>query len=633
MLVIGQPGAGKSATLYELATQFEAEGAAVVAVQAETLCRSWGLNIGRSLRLQSRPVEVLANWRPEKHAYLLVDAFDAARSGVGSEAVRQEIDDILTTAPNWRVVVAVRIFDLLHNQNLQALFVGSPPDPEYASEQSELTGLRHFEIPAFGGDERHSLKMQALEVYQAAMRLEVPGRLEDRVWLPFHLRLLAEIIDRGDANQLDDIKTQLDLIERYWKVRFDSLSNQPAAAKLVTVVARDMLQAEQLLVDMPDMATNHNEVFTELLSADMLAPGRPGELERVKFGHHILADYAIGRYAFGDVDDVTVQDLVDRPTWLIRFRPSLDVAFERLWQREPSRRADFWTRAIAMERAELRNIGKLIAPLVAARRAMAETDMAVIVKKMGPDTEQFRVLSKIIMAAITLKGERPLTGQTAGPWARVAEQISDHGLSEASARLLDFLLWNLTTNATDWTQGQLAMTGRATRTLLKFYHRHEATDAPHLVPSGIRLVARTFGSDVAASAEALRPYLDVADVAVRGYKTLQSFGFEIEHIIAADTNFAADVYIASLYAEVREDSTSMGRSQILSLSSSKRQEFEGARFSLGEHFGELFDADPVAATRVAVHAASAEAAEQGLHFQASQARMVEMIKAMDSSDE
>lgn len=641
LLVIGQPGAGKSATLFELATLLKDKGASVIAVQAETLCRDPDLAAGRALRLRYPLVEVLTQWQPDGPGYLLIDAFDAARSGLSSETVRSAIADIQSHAPHWHLVVAVRVFDLRHNPALQDLFQGAPPAPEYRSRDRDFTQLRHAEIPRFSRDEQEELARQAPEVHRAASRLAEPGRFGEHIWLPFHLRLLAELLEREDDPALDAITTQFDLLERYWRLRFDAFGEKRVQThQLVKDVAHAMRVSGQLIADTPASAASYPAAFGELRSADILAEETPGEDERVKFGHHILADYAIGRYTFGHLDDATLQAIETHPAWLIQFRPSLDVAFERLWQKSPPRHEDFWQRAVAVEKASLRTIGKLIAPVVAARRASTTDDLAWLIESIpaglkDPDhpgdpghvAPGFRVLNWTITAAITLSADHPLVGERAGPWAWVADQLAGTDLSDASAGLLSYLLWNLTDDQQQATPEQEHAIGRAARSLLAYWQEREGRDdAPNRVPSAIRLVARTFRSDATASAEVLRPHLATSDVAARGYETLQAMSFAVADIIAADPGFAAEIYLAAFYRETRDDQTALGHNLIMPLSSSIRQKFEGARYCLGQHYGMLFAADPVAATRVAVRAAAAKVEHQEIERQAIQASIAASLE-------
>ncbi|MBI4864241.1 MAG: hypothetical protein HY815_28890, partial [Candidatus Riflebacteria bacterium] len=115
VVVIGEPGAGKSGVLHTLAESLLGQGRDVVYVDAEDLPDT------------DKIVDVLEAWDGRNTAFVIVDSLDAVRSTDASRRVRRIISDVASRAGRWRVVAAVRRFDLGNSVELQALFAGEPP--------------------------------------------------------------------------------------------------------------------------------------------------------------------------------------------------------------------------------------------------------------------------------------------------------------------------------------------------------------------------------------------------------------------------------------------------------------------------------------------------------------------------
>ena len=110
-------------------------------------------------------------------------------------------------------------------------------------------------------------------------------------------------------------------------------------------------------------------------------------------------------------------------------------------------------------------------------------------------------------------------------------------------------------------------------------------------------VCRTFVSDRIASAILIRRMLTPEALAHRGYEELPRLAHEIKHIIPYDASLVAEIYRAAFgYVETSKESTSLGGGRILSLTSSRAQDYELALFSLAEAYRLFLELHPVEAT-------------------------------------
>jgi hypothetical protein len=147
------------------------------------------------------------------------------------------------------------------------------------------------------------------------------------------------------------------------------------------------------------------------------------------------------------------------------------------------------------------------------------------------------------------------------------------------------------------TPEQISAIGSAARELLRFaWARQPRADI--LVINGLIAAAKTFATDVTASAALLRQAIEPEHLRKYGYKELSWIVRQIGIIAKNDPNMAVEIYAAAYgYSESSGDSTNMGNSVLLSLTSNRRQDYEGAWFQLAEALPSLLDGNLEAGVR------------------------------------
>ena len=126
LLIVGEPGAGKSGVNYNVANKLEAAGHPVLMLAVDDAA---SINLQSEIGLQHPIRDVLEHWHGTTPAYLLIDGLDAARGGPAEAIYRRLITETLELPDErWRVVATVRTFDLKAGQQLKPLFQGAPPD-------------------------------------------------------------------------------------------------------------------------------------------------------------------------------------------------------------------------------------------------------------------------------------------------------------------------------------------------------------------------------------------------------------------------------------------------------------------------------------------------------------------------
>jgi hypothetical protein len=427
-VLIGDPGAGKSATLYELVHNTVTGGADVVAFAADRLGSAslGGLRI--ELGLKRDIVEVLANW-PTEQGLLVIDALDAARGDRTQDALLDLIAETRRLAPRWRVVASIRRFDLRYNPRLKQIFAGAPlADQAYAD--AEFAGLAHFNVAELTVNELAQLATDAPTVH--AFLQTANDELKRLVLVPFNLRLLAQLLDEQvDLAKLHPIRTQLELLDLYWQHRVLTPSDRADVREaLLRRVCELIVKARSMRVNRADVGAEPALVsaIPEMLSAQLLVEGDAGDRSIVGFAHHVLFDYAAANLLLRQAQDSIVDRLAADSHLPVLIRPSISLHMRWLWEHEPEHSA-FWDLVSRITaNADIPEIATLVGTAIAAEMTETLDDLAPLLAQVASDDAVTRdagerVLMHVLASVQTL--DIPLVGPAAGPWAAVAARLTE----------------------------------------------------------------------------------------------------------------------------------------------------------------------------------------------------------------
>ncbi|MFM0572868.1 hypothetical protein PQQ88_31825 [Paraburkholderia caledonica] len=345
VLLVGEPGAGKTGVAYRLAESEMAAGRDVIFIPVDMMTVDGLAALRAELGISHDFGEVLANWPGAQHGLLIVDALDAARGTETQTVLRVTIEDVLRQAGGgWSVVASVRSYDLRQGAEWARLFRGRPPAPDHADPG--FPNVRHILVarltePELAQITAFSPPLKGLyDVASAPLR----GLLRNI----FNLRLLAELVEDGIVtSELADITTQAELLDTYWTHRIRrSDGNHDRRELAVRTVVDQMLASKSLQAIRVDvLAQADPAAIVDLEQLDILrAEDEHGQNEdTLLFSHHILFDYAVARLVFRRGRDPAnlVDRLVQEPALALMLRPSLSLAFSEAWSEGQSGRPRF----------------------------------------------------------------------------------------------------------------------------------------------------------------------------------------------------------------------------------------------------------------------------------------------------
>jgi energy-coupling factor transporter ATP-binding protein EcfA2 len=418
LLLVGEPGAGKSGVLNQMGSILESTGAVVLRLSVETLPMQ-GLNGLREGIGLAHPIrDVLANWPGVEPAFLLVDGLDASRDNDSEPAFRTMIEETLALpGSRWKVLASIRSFDLRHGEKFRSLFSGSPPSPEFAAR--EFSKVRHVEVTPWTKSELDNLLERTPRLASA---LTSGGqRLQDLALVPFNTQLLAELISDGvEPGALQTLSSQADLLELYWRKRVQD--HGPAADSCLRRLLREMIEKRSLQVSSTAADLCDQTAFTRLLKTGVLV--QPGGNRYVAFRHNILFDYAASHLYLDPAKGEDLKKTFERGQGLgLLLSPALGYALQELWS-DDSDRSAYWETAFELiGDKSVDPIARSVGARSCCELPRTEEDVTGLIEVVLVKPQAAVALHHIV-GSLSIRLEDNPGAVPLAPWARLAAEAS-----------------------------------------------------------------------------------------------------------------------------------------------------------------------------------------------------------------
>jgi len=368
LVIVGEPGAGKSGVVRGLADALQRSGKDVLLLTADRVAATSLPGLRLELGLDHDLVDVLKNWQGDGEAYVIVDALDAIRDAAVARALRDVMKLANSQAQRWRIVASIRKFDLRYSPLTQEFFGGNPHSEHSRFQDDEFLDLRPLNVARLTDDELAQIESQSLALWQFLD--QAPAQLRGLLRVPFNLRLLANLLAIGAARgELNRVRTQLDLLDLYWQHRVigeDSGGDERENALRALCNAMVQNRALRASRSVVPSGTHIHELLRSGILVEWRSPTASSpDRDVVAFSHHMLFDYAVSRLLFRHPSDAMVMALRRDQDLLIVVRPSIMLQLQHVW-RSDSTRGAFWR--LAEELAsddQLPELAKTMAPAAA----------------------------------------------------------------------------------------------------------------------------------------------------------------------------------------------------------------------------------------------------------------------------
>lgn len=606
LLVVGEPGAGKTGSLVRAARSLIDEGALVVFLSVDRFPGvAIAADLSSELHLDHDLVEILSAAPGSQPRFLFIDALDAARGGP-SEGVFANLIERFTVelCDSWTVVASIRTFDLRNGRRYRAAFKGRPADALHAD--ATLGAIQHFSVPRLTDADIVAVGTASAEI--AALLASATEALAELLRNVFNLSLASELLSDGaDPAGFAGIASQSGLIDAYEDRRMPTTGMTQAAAEAVKAMAT-LRRLTVRKVDVRHMDVDRVIQAGVLTTADDL----------VRFPHHVLFDHVAGRfYLAWDDPDRLIEQLAGDTSVALLLAPALRFAIERIWRTDRPGRPQSWKLVCNIFSAtQVDPVLGNVALRILSDNVTDVEDLAGLIDRVRttPDVAMLASLLNRLsrFVAMGIDATRVLTPKRALAWATLSERLTEANLLPLidSARSLLYVLFE----KGDLTDTALrGVFGRAARAMLRFAWSQspplQATSA-----NAIRFVGKSFGSDIAASRALLDRILREPHFSQYADREAHWLSEQIIPIAIADPEFAAEVY-RCIYGQIIADTATSAfggaQSRIMPLSSNRRQDYEHSRWQLGRSLGKFLEISPQYGTRAVIDAVIGQAATEG----------------------
>jgi hypothetical protein len=608
LVVVGWPGAGKSGVFHDFAESRLDEGRDIVFIAVDQIAATSLGELRNEIGLEHELIEVLQHWPSGQAGILVIDALDAARGDPASAALLNLIRAVANSGTRWHVVASIRKYDLRYSPGLRELFRGGfDPALPTGLQDPEFAILRHVNVPLFTDEELDEVRRQALAL-DALLRI-APPVLHDLLRVPFNLRIMAEILESGvDVNDLKPIRTQSELLNRYWAYRVTGTAGGDLPERVLKRVCMSMIEARRLRTERQRaVEPGTSEALQQLLSGQVLVEWQPSsdappQRQQLAFSHNILFDFAVSQLFLPWEPTEFARVLAHDPDLILMVRPSIVMRFQQLWDTD---RQAFWTLLFGLcSDAQIPPVGKVIGAAVLGQSARVLQDFDPLVQALsntGAERTAAETAFRHLVGALTAGPVTAFAGNDAGPYCELLRVVTQ-GPNEFVAGYAATLLREVLNQRSALTRAQLQAAGKAARNLLTFAWAQESRNS-WLVTNVLRNVCATFHTDPSESAAILRRAIEPEHLSKFGYEEMHWVTRDLEEIELIDPELVADIYAAVFnYDEPSIESTDMSTSRIMPLTSNRRQDYEHSEWQLAQNYPRFFQRSPLAAARAMVRA-------------------------------
>jgi len=591
LLVTGSPGSGKSWLIAQLVRSLKRNKRSLLAIVAEDYPVASEEQLSAALGFSCDTVSVLRALSNDP--VLVIDGLDSLRSDPSQRVFRAVIKRFFNEIPDGSLVATIRTFDLRQSAEFQSLFFNSLDKPGARTVEFAVPPLSDIELANVAS------QMPAL----ASLIGDASPDFKSVLRNPFNLRLASELVSSDSAvREISGFHSEVQLLTRYWKWRvegpdvgFERLSVLRRATQFM--VSEKVLSAPESFVH----EGGSSAALSSLLSDEVFRRSPTG---RISYDHNILFDYGAARLL---LDEENISGFIEEDTSRsIFFRPSLAYFFQYLWQEN---RESFWSVSFSLIASDKIPARAKIIPAVAIYQGARNlNDLDPLMDPTSASSVQLMKLT--LRAAQTLGAFR--TGNRS-LWLSVLSYLSNNPnfefINESTALIsiaadpmnpddspsvlslaVRLLMWIWDESDDPARKNALELAEFGASRVLPLVLANYGVD-PEIGKTVVRRVLGRYGSLFASSHEAFR--------LANAVRTISQYDLEL----------VGEIYRRTFgFKETSQETTQLGGSVILSLRSTKAQDFSSALYALKAAFSAVVERSFEQATVTAIDAVNAEVA-------------------------
>jgi hypothetical protein len=598
LLVIGEPGAGKTGVLMTLAQKLKAARHRVWFLSVDGYKAESLPSLEKELNIHHRLTDIFGFAAESGRAVLLLDGLDAARDRVKQTTWRDLVRE--AKRRGVPVIATIRLFDLRHSQPWQELF----PLAATETESNATLGLNKVRFTNVGELSDIEISQALLEFPKVRELAENHPAIRKLAANIYNFNLLCELAESGMPH--NPLHTQLELLKAWWEKRVVEAGGEQAETALANLVER--------MVSSRRLQTNANGLGDELVRAAQSVgliraiPSRPGFIpnDSFEFTHNVLFDYAAFRCFVYLKRDQLVSELATPDSWGLFLRPSLGHFFTWLWD---NYRNEFWQRAFDFQAASVPTLHKTAMWFTIARSVRQRDDFGPLlhgITTQDSKKEMWLSLTRGVNGCAEAAVWKQLYRRSDGLWwveyACDLLRSGDMYVTNLGWQILYTLYYEIQYFKPE----AFPLINQAARLEVETHWTIAAAFGPGVKPC-IWLFCRTISGNSAESEKLIRRMLTPEELALSGFYRGHEVANEIISIARSLPDLAVEIY-EGLYAfrEMSMEQEPMGSSAVIPMQMSRHDMYGSAYHNLEKGLPAIFDFSPRTATHAVCRVLSGE---------------------------
>ena len=593
LLVVGMPGVGKTYSMELMAQKFIDDGYEVFYLEADKYISSTIVEFNENIKIKGEFHEALNELENEKQAFLFVDGLDAARNEQSQKVFREILRNVKKNCNNWRIIAGVRTYDLLNSLELRRIF----PRNDDSKNRFKLNKIKqnHILIPPLS-----DLELQSVVAQYNYLRNIIDNstiEFKELLGIPRNLEFVVKLKDDGyDIYQLTRIQSEVELLSSIWDHYILDSEIKRAIIKNIIML---MINKNNMVLDRNELigsiAHDYTKELQELINSEIVVPVYRRS-DNIKFANHTYYDYAVSQHI---IDDETIESFILDNSKSIYYRPSIRYFMTYQWYHN---REGLWETVVKYNRLKSLNISNIVLPYVTIVEESREiTEMAPLYDILVNNNESNIMKYYLLSLNHYLKNNTPhnkywvplllynwrnyLSDKVWLYYVEILRRFekdeyfnnlrSNKEYYHAFSKIIRYIIsWG-------WERRNNNIISGNSRALLK-------------------LVIKTYDYNKNETSELLRNILNKIGVTETPIDEMLYLCDSINGIVNNDVELAIDVYGKIFeYEEKSDEKTPMG-GYVLSLISTRKQDYKLCQYRLKEYFRHFLDTNPQGAVKALI---------------------------------
>lgn len=594
-LVIGDAGIGKSHMLKNIAKDLNSNNTSTIYIAIDDFINADRDELEKELLLDGEClIEKIKKEKnrlntPDKKLIIIFDSFDSARNEEVKQRFMRLAKEIHTELHDMcNIIISSRIYDAKKSIQLQELFT---KDKVICKDEIKC---RHFKIE----------NLNKLEVINAIEQIcgdsniynILSNNLKEILTIPFYLWIFENIYNQKfTLESMNNIDSDVELLDLFCKQKLHGEFSD-SSEYLINIITEKMILKKTLSVNKNEIFNPQiQEIWNHLFSNSILKSTDIYK-NKTSFYHNILFDYFVSRFILVNKIDCITSFIEEDISRVIFLRPSFMYFFIKIWSEE---RNKFWECVFNIAKSDKLPTISLFIPInIIITKSKSIDDLFFLVEKCNIDDYFGIEITKRILQGISTFG---FTDNNV--WINFLDEISKN-LKYDHIGLISWNVLNIINKSTK--KDSLQMCNNIAINIYRYIdicNLYKGDNWLRRIQSNylVAIICKSYYTNIDESKKIILSILEKNDSEGEYVEYIRVLVNNIKYIYEVDYELTEKIFINIYSNHVNNDSvTNMDVSNILSLTSNRRQDYNMCKFILHQNLDDFINKNTKQGLKLAI---------------------------------